>query len=210
MNKRFNCPTCNSVNFTYTGETERCCKLCGTKWDDYGNVVHPQPISRSEAYEDIINEESQLESQSQTTSIMDNQQTQPQAIPSLILSPVQQLNFNIADLNETAMKVEDLVASQERRLLELEDKLKQQQQQQNTLSRDSAQKLLARLHEMLVDYAEEEYNQRWVDIAFGDYSDSVRLNQVQEFPYLRQPDLNDLTDAFYDAGIKVLDENNED
>lgn len=204
MDKRLNCPTCNSVNFTYTGETEKCCKLCGTKWDDYGNVVHPQPISRSEAYEDIINEESQ----SQTTSIMDNQQTQPQAIPSLILSPVQQLNFNIADLNETAMKIEDLIATQERRILELEDKLKQQQQ--NALSQESARKLLARLHEMLVDYAEEEYNQKWVDIEFGNYSDSVRLNQVQDFPYLRQPDLNDLTDAFYDAGIKVLDENNED
>lgn len=210
MKPRFNCPTCNSVNFTYTGETEKCCRLCETKWDDYGNVVHPQPVSRSEAYEDIINEESQLESQPQTTSVMDNQQTQPQAIPSLILSPVQQLNFNIADLNETAMKLEDLVASQERRLIELERELESKQQQQNTLSRESARKLLARLHEMLVDYAEEEYNQRWVDIEFGNYSDSVRLNQVQDFPYLRQPDLNDLTDAFYDAGIKVLDENNED
>lgn len=208
MKPRFNCPTCNSVNFTYTGETERCCKLCETKWDDYGNVVHPQPISRSEAYEDIINEESQ------SNTIMDNQQTQPQAIPSLILSPVQQLNFNIADLNETAMKLEDVIASQERRLMELEDELSRiiesKQQQQNTLSRESARKLLARLHEMLVDYAEEEYNQKWVDIEFGNYSDSVRLNQVQDFPCLRQPDLNDLTDAFYDAGIKVLDENNED
>jgi len=204
MNPRFNCPTCNSVNFTYTGETEKCCKLCETKWDDYGNVVHPQPISRSEAYEDIINEESQ------SNTIMDNQQTQPQAIPSLILSPVQQLNFNIADLNETAMKLEDLIASQERRLIELERELESKQQQQNTLTQESARKLLARLHEMLVDYAEEEYNQKWVDIEFGNYSDSVRLNQVQDFPYLRQPDLNDLTDAFYDAGIKVLNENNED
>ena len=208
MKPRFNCPTCNSVNFTYTGETERCCKLCETKWDDYGNVVHPQPISRSEAYEDIINEESQ------SNTIMDNQQTQPQAIPSLILSPVQQLNVKIADLNETAMKLEDVIASQERRLMELEDELSRiiesKQQQQNTLSRESARKLLARLHEMLVDYAEEEYNQKWVDIEFGNYSDSVRLNQVQDFPCLRQPDLNDLTDAFYDAGIKVLDENNED
>lgn len=205
MNKRLNCPTCNSVNFTID-ETEKCCKLCGTKWNDWGAIVHPAPLSRSEAYEDIINEESQ----SQTTSIMDNQQTQPQAIPSLILSPVQQLNFNIADLNETAMKLEDLVASQERRLLELERELESKQQQQNTLSEDAARKLLARLHEMLVDYAEEEYNQQWVDIAFGDYSDSVRLNQVKDFPYLRQPDLNELSDAFYDAGIKVLDENNED
>ena len=200
MNPRMNCPTCNSTSFSYTGETEKTCNRCGTAWDDYGNVAYNQPMSRSDAYEAIIAEESQ------SYTNMDNQQTQPQATLSHILSPVHQLHFNIADLNETAMKLEDVIASQERRIMELESK----QQQQNTLSQESARKLLARLHEMLVDYAEEEYNQKWVDIAFGDYSDSVRLNQVQEFPYLRQPNLNDLTDAFYDAGIKVLDENNED
>jgi hypothetical protein len=202
MNQRFKCPTCNSVNFTFTGETERCCNLCGTKWDDYGNVVHSQPLSRSEAYEDIINEESQP----QTTSVMDNQQTQPQATPSLILSPVQQLNFNIADLNDTAMKLEELVASQERRLIELEAELESKKQQQNTLTQQAARNLVERLHEQIVDEIEEKYSGEYVDIEIGSYSDSVRLDNIIDLPFMRTPSINDMGDAFIDAGIKVLPE----
>lgn len=207
MKPRFNCPTCNSVNFTYTGETEKCCKLCGTKWDDYGNVVYSQPLSRSDVYEDIIAEESQLESQTQNTSNMENSQnTQPQAIPSLILSPVQQLNFNIADLNETAMKLEDLVASQERRILELEAELESKKQQQNTLTQEAARNLVERLHEQVVSEIEEKYSGEYVDIEIGSYSDSVRLENIFDLPYSRTPSLNDMGDAFIDAGIKVLPE----
>jgi hypothetical protein len=212
MNPRFNCPTCNSVNFTYTGETEKCCKLCETKWDDYGNVVHPQPISRSEAYEDIINEESQ------SNTIMDNQQTQPQAIPSLILSPVQQLNFNIADLNETAMKLEDVIASQERRLMELERELESERRimeleskhQQNTLTEEAAKQLIEALHDQVMSEVEETFSGEYVDIEIGSYSDSVRLDNIFSFPFIRTPKLSDMGDAFIDAGIKVLNKNNED
>ena len=189
MNQRFKCPKCNSVNFTFTGETERCCNLCGTKWDDYGNVVHSQPLSRSEAYEDIINEESQ-----------------PQATPSLILSPAQQLNLNIADLNETAMKLEELVASQERRLIELEAELESKKQQQNTLTKEAARNLVERLHEQIVDEIEEKYSGEYVDIEIGSYSDSVRLDNIIDLPFMRTPNINDMGDAFIDAGIKVLPE----
>lgn len=215
MKPRFNCPTCNSVNFTYTGETEKCCKLCGTKWDDYGNVVHPQPVSRSEAYEDIINEESQLESQTQNNSNMENSQnTQPQAIPSLILSPVQQLNFNIADLKETAMKLEDVIASQERRLMELERELESERrimeleskQQQNTLTEEAAKQLIEALHDQVMSEIEETFSGEYVDIEIGSYSDSVRLDNIFSFPFIRTPKLSDMGDAFIDAGVKVVSE----
>ena len=73
---RFNCPTCNSGNFTYTGETEKVCKLCGTKWDDFGNVVYSHPVSRSEAYEDLIRDEESQDNQSQVQSQVQSQ-TQP-------------------------------------------------------------------------------------------------------------------------------------
>lgn len=211
MKPRFNCPTCNSVNFTYTGETEKCCKLCGTKWDDYGNVVHPQPMSRSEAYEDIVNEESQLESQTQNNSNMENSQnTQSQEIPSLILSPVQQLNFNIADLKETAMKLEDVIASQERRLMELEDELSRilesKQQQQNTLTEEAAKQLIEALHDQVMSEVEETFSGEYVDIEIGSYSDSVRLDNIFSFPFIRTPKLSDMGDAFIDAGVKVVSE----
>jgi len=189
MNPRFKCPTCNSVNFTFTGETERCCNLCGTKWDDYGNVVHSQPLSRSEAYEDIINEESQ-----------------PQATPSLVLSPVQRLNLNIADLNETAMKLEELVASQERRLIELEAELESKKQQQNTLTQQAARNLVERLHEQVVSEVEEKFKGEYVNIEIGGYSEQVESLWIIDLPSMRIPSINDMGDAFIDAGIKVLPE----
>jgi hypothetical protein len=73
---RFNCPTCNSRNYTFTGETEKTCKLCGTKWDDFGNVVYSHPVSRSEAYEDLIRDEESQDNQSQVQSQFQSQ-TQP-------------------------------------------------------------------------------------------------------------------------------------
>ena len=207
MKPRFNCPTCNSVNFTYTGETEKCCKLCGTKWDDYGNVVYSQPLSRNDAYEDIIAEESQLESQTQNTSNMENSQnTQPQATPSLVLSPVQQLNFNIADLNETAMKLEDVIASQERRLMELEAELESKKQQQNTLTEEAAKQLIEALHDQVMSEIEENFSGEYVDVEIGSYSDSVRLDSIFSLPFIRTPKISDMGDAFIDAGIKVLPE----
>lgn len=207
MKPRFNCPACNSVNFTYTGETEKCCKLCGTKWDDYGNVVYSQPLSRNDVYEDIIAEESQLESQTQNTSNMENSQnTQPQATPSLVLSPVQQLNFNIADLNETAMKLEDVIASQERRLMELEAELESKKQQQNTLTEEAAKQLIEALHDQVMSEIEENFSGEYVDVEIGSYSDSVRLDSIFSLPFIRTPKISDMGDAFIDAGIKVLPE----
>ena len=207
MKPRFNCPACNSVNFTYTGETEKWCMRCGTKWDDYGNVVYSQPLSRNDVYEDIIAEESQLESQTQNTSNMENSQnTQPQATPSLVLSPVQQLNFNIADLNETAMKLEDVIASQERRLMELEAELESKKQQQNTLTEEAAKQLIEALHDQVMSEIEENFSGEYVDVEIGSYSDSVRLDSIFSLPFIRTPKISDMGDAFIDAGIKVLPE----
>lgn len=137
---------------------------------------------------------------------MDNQQTQPQATPSIVLSPVQQLNFNIADLNDTAMKLEDLVASQERRLIELEAELEAKKQQQNTLTQQAARNLVERLHEQVVDEIEEKFKGEYVDIEIGSYSDSVRLGNIIDLPSIRTPKVSDMGDAFIDAGIKVLPE----
>ena len=119
MNKRFNCPTCNSVNFTYTGETEKCCRLCETKWDDYGNVVHPQPMSRNEAYEDIIRDEesqdNQPQVQSQTPTTMSQQLTREQLIAQaesilnvLKEQPVTKLSVGISLQQELALDLFNL------------------------------------------------------------------------------------------------------
>lgn len=155
------------------------------------------PLSRSEAYEAIIAEESQS-----YTNMENSQNTQPQATPSPSLSPVQQLNFNIADLKETAMKLQDLVESQERRIIELESK----QQQQNTLTEEAAKLLIAILHDQIISEVEESFSGEYIDIEIGSYSDSIRLDSVFELPFIRTPRLSDLADAFVDAKVNVVSE----
>lgn len=201
MSKRINCPTCNSMTFTYTGETEKNCKLCGTKWDDYGNVVHSQPMSRNDAYEAIIAEESQFESQ--TTSNMENQQTQPQAATSPTLSLIQQLKFKLEDV---VKEQENIINKQLERIAELE----QPQQQQNTLTEDAAKKLLDYLHERIIDEIEDRMGGEYVEISIGGYSESIGMDDICGLPYISTPQLKEIGDAFIDAGIKVLSENNND
>ena len=162
------------------------------------------PLSRSEAYEAIIAEESQS-----YTNMENSQNTQPQATPSLILSPVQQLNFNIADLNETAMKLEDVITEQEniiKQQLERIAELESKQQQQNTLTEEAAKLLIAILHDQIISEVEESFSGEFIDIEIGSYSDSIRLDSVFDLPFIRTPRLSDLADAFVDAGVNVISE----
>lgn len=104
------------------------------------------------------------------------------------------------------MKLEDLVASQERRIMELERELESKQQQQNTLTEEAAKQLIEALHDQVMSEIEENFSGEYIDIEIGSYSDSVRLDSIFSLPFIRTPKLSDMGDAFIDAGVKVLSE----
>lgn len=197
MNKQLNCPKCNSVNFTYTGETEKCCKLCGTKWDDYGNVVYNQPMSRNDVYEAIIAEESQLESQTQNNSNMENTQETPNA--NSLRSKLDSIRSLIDQASQTLNNLENIIQEQKRKIEELESK-----SSSNVISRSFVQDIVDIVDGLASSQVEREFRDNYVSIQFGDYTDEIRLDNVMDAPSIYL-DLDDVVRAIEsDTDFRVI------
>ena len=137
--------------------------------------MNETPLSRSEAYEAIIAEESQLESQTQTTTNMEN--TQETLSANSLRSKLDNIKSLADESSRILHHLENIIHEQKRKIEELESK-----SSSNVISRSFVQDIVEIVDGLASSQVEREFKGNYVSVQFGDYTDEIRLDNVMDAP----------------------------
>lgn len=138
-------------------------------------MINETPLSRSEAYEAIIAEESQLESQTQTTTNMEN--TQETQNSDSVVTRLEAIRSLASQATDMINHLENIIHNQKLKIAELESK-----PNNNVISRKAIREIVEIIDGLASSQVESELEDQYISIQFGDYSDDIKLSSIVNAP----------------------------